>query len=253
MGLKSQGHEVLGWDLSAKNLETSKKKFAIDHIVEFEDCAEADVVFVAVPPADVIPISEGIERHRGAETIVTDCCSIKQEIADWAKAKDFFVPGHPMAGHEKGGPEYASLWMFRNAKWILCPANKEQRANAKEIQPLVESLGAKVVRIEAQEHDRAVGVRSHLPHILAAILLEIGQNSPQVGAGSWKDLTRVAGVDPNLWTQILTGNKKELSKILDEFSEQISRAKSKLDSENETKEWLNQVAKLKSEDEKNPK
>ena len=252
MGLKSLGSsmsdlEVVGWDISDHNLQVAKKRFAIDRSVAFEECAGADVVFVCVPPADVIPVSEGIVRHCQAETVITDCSSVKSQIAKWSLDKPFFVPGHPMAGHEKGGPEFASSWMFRGAKWILCPTRLTNPVALQKVSDLVGKLEASVVLIDSAEHDRAVGFKSHLPHLLAGLLVESGHQYPNVGAGSWSDLTRVAGVDPQLWSQILTANHEELSAIVGDFAQRLLELKDHLENGNQEaiRQFLVDVAKLK--------
>jgi prephenate dehydrogenase len=219
MSLKKQGHTILGWDLSEENLEIAKRRYAIDEATAFEQVCKSDVVFVCVPPGALIQTSEAIYKHKGSETVVTDCGSVKFALSEWAKDYADYVPGHPMAGHEKGGPSFASDWLFRGAKWILTPHENTSTSAVAKIEVLIKEMQAIPVHLPPDLHDRHVGVLSHLPHILAALLVQQSStlNVPGVSGGSWKDLTRVGGVDPGLWTQILMENRSELSGVLSEF------------------------------------
>ena len=117
-----------------------------------------------------------------------------------------------MAGHEKGGAAYASAWMFRGARWVLTPVRSTETAAIRLVEALVKAMGATPVRVEATAHDRHVATVSHLPHALAAVLVNLGETleSAEVAGGSWRDMTRVGGVDPELWTQIMMRNRHEL-------------------------------------------
>ena len=114
-----------------------------------------------------------------------------------------------MAGHEKGGAEYASAWLFRDARWILTPDKKASKGAVSAVEGLVKAVGAIPIRLDSSLHDRHVAILSHLPHALAAVLVLMAADLQhlEVAAGSWRDVTRVGGVDPELWTQILTGNR----------------------------------------------
>jgi prephenate dehydrogenase len=173
--------------------------------------ALADIVFVAVPPAAVIEVLEVLRPRLRKGTVVTDCTSVKSEVAKWASQTDatWFIPGHPMAGHEKGGPQFASAWLFRGATWLICPLEQKSTAVPIGLSQLIKEMGAAPVMIDAESHDHHVAVLSHLPHILSAILATKAASLafPAAAGGSFRDWTRVAGVDPQLWSQILAGNR----------------------------------------------
>jgi prephenate dehydrogenase len=252
MSLKAKGYEILGHDSNPTNLKIARERYAIDMAPGLETLAkECRVVFICVPPALLIPVSKEVVQLRGPETVVTDCGSIKQELAEWAKDHPWFVPGHPMAGHEKGGPKFASNWLFRGAKWIITPHENNDESAVKQVEQLVREMQATPIRLRPEVHDKHVGVLSHLPHILAALLLEQGSElgSTQVGGGSWKDLTRVAGVDPNLWTQILLGNRRELVAILSQARSRLEGIETALENGDETfiHNWLLDMQKVKDE------
>ena len=163
--------------------------------------------------------------------------SVKSDIVKWAiqNKADWFVPGHPMAGHEKSSAQYASAWMFRNAKWILTPARVTGKTPMRAIEVLVREMGAEPVKVEAEEHDRHVAVVSHLPHVLAGGLVKMGStlSNLDAAAGSWKDLTRVGGVDPGLWTDILTGNRSAAIEAIRQMEQELRSVREALDSGND--------------------
>ncbi len=182
---------------------------------------QSDVTFIAVPPGELIAVADQVLRFKPKHTTATDCTSVKGDIVKWLKRnKDtMFVPGHPMAGHEKSGPQFASGWMFRGAKWILTPVPRTYSGAVQAVEALAKEMGATPVRVKAEKHDREVALLSHLPHALAAVLVKLAAklDSTEASAGSWKDLTRVGGVDPQLWSQILCSNREEVVRALQEF------------------------------------
>jgi prephenate dehydrogenase len=221
LALRSPERRVVGFDVVKHVEQIALQRSCVDEVVGFEETCASDVVFVAVPPGINREVIEAILRVYGPETVVTDCSSVKADVGGLAADGRFsrFVPGHPMAGHEKTGPEFASAWLFRGARWLLTPTKVTSPKATAQIQELVRAMGAKPVRLNAAAHDRHVALLSHLPHILAAELVKAAADLErvEVGGGSWRDLTRVAGIDPGLWTQILCGNGVEVAKVLEGF------------------------------------
>lgn len=218
LALREPGRQVVGYDPSPQHSKVALDRFCVDRLGSLAEVSAADVVFVAAPPQSVVNVLEKLATLRGPSTIVTDCTSVKGDVVAWAAKTgvDWFVPGHPMAGHEKSGPGFASSWMFRNARWILSPTAKTGRDALKRVTELVKAMGAVPVKVDPATHDRQVAILSHLPHALAATLVLLGEELERtdVSGGSWRDLTRVGGVDPELWTQIFSGNRRELARAL---------------------------------------
>jgi prephenate dehydrogenase len=225
LSLRDPSRELIGCDISPEAQETALSRFCVDRIAALDEVAQAEVIFLAVPPASIVDMAEAVLERRGEWSIVTDCASVKTEIAEWAERKKLrdFLPGHPMAGHEKGGAEYASAWMFRNARWILTPNPYTTKKTISAVEKLVKDMGAVPIQLDASVHDRHVALLSHLPHTIAAILVLMAGDLEhlEVGAGSWRDVTRVGGVDPSLWSQILAGNRFKLAEVLEEFEQSI--------------------------------
>lgn len=235
LALREPGRTVVGFDVDPAAQQVARDRACVDRIAALEEVAKADLVFIAVPPDVIVPICEQVMAAAGPETVVTDCASVKGEVAEWAAAgkQARFVPGHPMAGHEKGGAQYASSWMFRGARWILTPVKATETASVRTVEAAVKWMGAKPVRIAPAQHDRHVAVVSHLPHALAAVLVLLSEELDQteVAGGSWRDLTRVGGVDPDLWTQIMMRNRTELAKVLGDFGEGLDSLRRALESD----------------------
>ena len=238
IGLACRGnsHRVIGFE--PLEPQTAFERGCVDELGSLEEVSIADVVFLCVPPAQIVSVSQQVCRAKPSAAVVTDCGSIKGPIVEWlgSAGEGRFVPGHPMAGHEKSGAKFASAWMFRGAKWILTPCDFTESAAIKAVEKIVKEMGAVPVRVDAERHDREVAVLSHLPHALAAVLVRMGGklNSTEASAGSWKDLTRVGGVDPNLWTQILMANRTEVARVLAEFEAELGQLRAALETGDES-------------------
>lgn len=245
MCLRGHGIQVIGFDTNPEHIATAIRRAAIDRAGDLSEIAKLDVVFMCISPSILVPVAEELYAQRDELTVFTDCGSTKTEVAVWAADKPMVVPGHPMAGHEKSGPAYATNWLFRGAKWILTPGEKTDKHAISVIEDLVRKMEATPVCIDPGLHDRQVGVLSHLPHVVAALLIESRNSLPleKVSGGSWKDLTRVAGVDPGLWTDILMSNRQELDGILLEYENNLHRVRTLL-AENDRdglRDWLKHI------------
>jgi prephenate dehydrogenase len=249
LALRDPSREIIGCDSDSKAERTAISRFCVDRTAPLAEVAKCQVVFIAVPPGSVVETAERVLEVKGPDTVLTDCSSVKTEVASWAERKRVkdFVPGHPMAGHEKGGAEYASAWLFRDARWILTPHKQVSSAAVSRVDRLVRQTGAIPVRLDPAHHDRHVAILSHLPHALAALLVVMGGELDhlEVAAGSWRDVTRVGGVDPELWTQILMGNRIELSNVLEEFGRSLDSMREILNgNEGATMKKLLEVARV---------
>lgn len=227
LALRKPGNRVLGYEPRGASGDVALSRQCIDALVSIEEASACDVVFVAAPPSAVIECLDTVFRHVSATTVVTDCASVKGEVAAWSNQRRHprFVPGHPMAGHEKSGAGYASGWLFRHAKWILCPSRQTDRPSLKFLENVIKEIGAVPIRMDAEEHDRQISILSHLPHALAAVMVRMAGEleNTEASAGSWKDLTRVGGVDPFLWADIMIGNRQELSRTLQAAIDDLSK------------------------------
>ena len=194
--------------------------------------AGADAAVVAVP---VGALPETVARVLAAAPpgcAVTDVGSTKRAVV--ARNGDpRFVGGHPLAGSEAAGVEHARADLFEGATWYLTPTTGSSGVLLERLHRLVAGLGARPVAIDAATHDRVMAAVSHLPHVLANLLVAQatralgGETLPPTGP-SFRDATRVAGAHPALWTDIYLANRDALIAALDDVAERLAAARAAL-------------------------
>lgn len=209
---------ICGWDQNLASLATAKEAGVVDLAsANFADGAmQADVIILAVPVAAALTYLDELGQLSLKENvIVTDVCSTKQAVMARAEKYNFtFVGGHPMAGSHKSGVLARDVDLFENAYFIFCGKNATAIAH---LQELFKGTRAKYVELSSQEHDKITGMLSHLPHIIAAGLVnqadEFSQEHPramQLAAGGFRDITRIASSDPTMWRDVLLSNREIL-------------------------------------------
>ncbi|MGA9405744.1 MAG: prephenate dehydrogenase/arogenate dehydrogenase family protein, partial [Bacteroidota bacterium] len=219
---------IVGFD-SPDVLRKAKKRKAIDISAPTlrSAVADAEIVFVCTPVGSILNLLPKISRLIPRQTIVTDVGSVKGVIRSCAikyfSSHGIFVGGHPMAGSEGNGIEYADSLLFQNAVYVLCPL----RRGGKNIQPLVsllKSIGARILTMDAGDHDRVAAAISHLPQLIAVSLMDYAARKNarnpaflQLAAGGFRDMTRIASSPFTLWKDILSTNRYEAGKALEEF------------------------------------
>ncbi|MCI8367470.1 MAG: prephenate dehydrogenase/arogenate dehydrogenase family protein [Eggerthellaceae bacterium] len=160
--------------------------------------------------------------------VVTDTISTKAHILDAAKEllpkECDFIPGHPMSGSEKSGIAGARADLFKGINWILCPDERTVPENFQHLHELITGIEARVVSLPREEHDQAVAVVSHVPHMVAAALMQLASNHAddtqslmRLAAGGFKDTTRIAAGSPKLWCGIAFDNAQALQEGLAEM------------------------------------
>jgi prephenate dehydrogenase len=201
---------------------------------------DAELVIIAVPWPGFAGVIDDL-ANGGFSGLITDVTSVKGApravMADrWRRsgvALAGFVGGHPMAGREVSGFAGADPSMFRGRAWALCLEPDETvLADWLTVARLATSLGARVVPVTADEHDRAVAAVSHVPHLLAAALIRAVADNPlalALGAGSFHDGTRVAASSPTLTSAMCGANAEAVGKALDDVFDQLGTAEQALD------------------------
>ena len=206
---------------------------------------QSDCIIFATPISTTLEMIRRIGKFISSDTIVSDVCSTKVAVVGAARRylpkEVLFVGGHPMAGSERGGIESADPLLFENAYYVLSPpkfaqrGERGRRAQLKAFVGLVESTGARVVFLDPAAHDRIVASVSHVPQLLAVVLMNLllkqrGDPSLQLAAGGFRDLTRVASSPFEMWAEILDTNKKEVSRSLRRLLHELGRYKQLVDS-----------------------
>ncbi len=181
---------------------------------------ECDLVILATPVDADEPYLKAIAAS-GYTGIVTDTASTKERVTKMAAATlrhpQNFVPGHPMAGSEVNGIDGARADLFQGAYWILCPGEDTPPEHIPALHELITGLGARVIVIAPEQHDRAVAVVSHVPHFVASSLVTLAaraadeqQTVMRLAAGGFKDTTRIAAGSPDLWCGIAFDNAEQV-------------------------------------------
>ena len=221
LGLRGLGWETLGWDVDPDALAAAASAGAVDpvHSIDTAGLGSDDLLVLASPPSSVL----GVVSNLDTDALVIDVASVKGPIVAAAKTSRF-VGTHPMAGREVTGPDAARAALFRGATWVVVP-NGADEADVRFVEQVIADLGARPVQMTAAEHDAAVARISHVPQILAAALLEGASQVPramELAAGSFRDLTRVASSDPNVWFDILSANRQEVEEAIEWLRERLA-------------------------------
>jgi len=181
--------------------------------------ADADLVVVATGVASIPEILEAVDAAARPGTLLTDAGSTKARIAAaWARKKRRrarFVPAHPIAGSHRRGPAAADERLFEGRITVLTPAASTPRADVEAVGGFWASLGSTVFVTTPKEHDRILATTSHAPHVLASAIAATTKGTEwRFTAGGWRDTTRIASGDPELWADILLDNAANVGSAL---------------------------------------
>jgi prephenate dehydrogenase len=223
------GAEVAGWDPAPEALSAARERGALDRTADgVADAVEgADAVVCAAPVARLPALVAAALEAAGAECVVTDVGSTKRAVTA-AFADPRFVGGHPLAGAETAGVSHARADLFDGAVWYLTPRDTTSGVLYERLHRLLRGLGAQPAAIDAETHDRVLAAVSHLPHVLANVLVAQaaatlhagGERLPATGP-SFRDATRVAGAPSAIWTDIYLANRDALLRELDGAIERL--------------------------------
>ena len=226
-GLRAAGWQVAAWDPDPVVLERAVAVGAVDlELGHGEVVPGADVVVLAGPPGAVVDAVGELET----ESLVMDVAGVKGPVLAAARL-DRFVGTHPMAGRETSGPDAASAALFRGAAWVVVTDGAVD-ADLELVEAVVELLGARPIRMTAAEHDTAVAAISHLPQVVASALIREAASETgalDLAAGSFRDLTRVAASDPDVWSDLLTANREAVAVAISGMSHRLAEVASLVD------------------------
>jgi prephenate dehydrogenase len=214
------GTRCRGFDADRGVLERAAGRGAVEPVSSLaEAVADAELVVVAVPVGAAPGVVREVLDAAGPSAVVTDVASTKRPLASIADPR--FVPGHPVAGGATGGPARAAADLFDAATWFLAPTEATSAESTGLVERFVASLGARAVRTDAAAHDRLLALTSHLPHALANLLmLRVAEaaaedDAPLAFAGaSLREMTRLAGANAPVWSDIFLGNADEIAAAL---------------------------------------
>jgi len=236
--------EVVGVGRSRANLDAALKLGIIDRIATTAADAvqDADVVLLAVPVGQMAVLMLEIAPHLGAETIVTDAGSTKQDVAalmqqHLAAHLPNCVPGHPIAGAETCGAAAARADLYQGRNVILTPLPQSNKAALEKVRALWQACGAKISEMPATQHDAIFATVSHLPHLLAYTLVDMiarRDNADTLfsfAASGFRDFTRIAGSSPEMWRDIALANRQALLNEIEQYQASLEQMRIALTAE----------------------
>ena len=231
--------KVIGVGRNAANLKVALERGILDSIAPDAASAarDADLVMVAAPVGQYAQVFASLASTKA---LITDAGSTKRDVVAAARTAlgsgiARFVPGHPIAGAEKSGAAAASADLFRGRRVVLTPLPENNEDSIAKIQTLWSSCGARVSRMDADEHDAVLAAVSHLPHLLTfALVHDVARrdNSAQLfsfAAGGFRDFTRIASSHPEMWRDICVANRDRLLDEVKRFSTKLGEIKNLLD------------------------
>jgi len=227
--------KITGTARSESTRETALNLGLID--VAFETAAEAvkgaDLVILCVPVGVMGKIAEEIAPHLAEGCTITDVGSVKRAVVE-AIAPNLprnvhFVPGHPMAGTEKSGPEAGFDSLFDNRWCLITPLPETDHAAVERLAAFWTALGANVELMEIDHHDLVASVISHAPHLIAYTMVGVADDMSRVtktevvnySAAGFRDFSRIAASDPTMWRDVFLNNKDATLEVLGRFTEEL--------------------------------
>ena len=237
---------VSALDKDVRSLETGVRLEVIDK--GYTDVSKAvtaaDIIVLAVPVKATASVLSLIKPYLKDSVVISDVGSTKGSVIEAAKAvfgrvPANFIPAHPIAGSEKSGVQAANSQLFAKHKVIITEHARSSQAATMSIARMWQSVGAEVLQMDVEEHDKVLAATSHLPHILAFSLVDsLAKESASLdifryAAGGFRDFTRIAASDPTMWSDVCGANKQAILSQIEIFSSGLERIKHAIETEDE--------------------
>ena len=226
------------------NKKVIELKIVDDSSSDTKKMAEgSDLIIIATPLSSYEDIISKIKNSLKSGTILTDVGSVKENIINLIEkdvpANVSWISSHPIAGTEESGPEAGFSELFKNRWCILTPSKKAQEKDIKLLEAFWKKIGSKVDIMEAKQHDYILSITSHMPHLIAYNIVNTSLNIQdekesvivKYSAGGLRDFTRIAASNPIMWRDIFIQNKKNTSKMIDKFIEDLEDLKKAMENE----------------------
>lgn len=243
---QAKDHYLIGFDTSEDSL-----KYALNHKVIDEASSDfttaalrSDIIILAAPISETIKLMEKLDELTFAhEVIVTDVSSVKGSIIETAQQltneKIIFIGGHPMAGSHKTGVRAAKAHLFENAIYVLTPTSECSEEKVENLKDVLQGTKSNFLILQPEEHDEMTSVISHFPHLIASSLVhqakkweQVHEYLPELAAGGFRDITRIASSNPFMWQDIFSHNGNKMSRLLQEWINEMVTLKEFLDKNN---------------------
>ena len=234
-------YEIVAFDKNKEALALATQESVIDVAAttiddNFRNCS---YIFLCAPVAFNVAYLKQLTEYLNDACILTDVGSVKTNIHEEViklGIEKYFIGGHPMAGSEKSGYANSKAMILENAYFVLTPSKEVSQKKIDKYEQLVSTIHALPIILDYKEHDYITGTISHLPHIIAATLVNYVKDSDtkselmkRLAAGGFKDITRIASSSPVMWEQICLENQKNISTVLDEFIRMLIQIRCSID------------------------
>ncbi|WP_405101816.1 prephenate dehydrogenase [Oceanobacillus sp. FSL H7-0719] len=241
--IKNENNYVLGYDVNPDSLQYGLAHGIINEAYEeFTEAAiQSDIIILAAPISETIKLMKQLDQlDFEKQVIVSDTASVKSSIIKTAEAltndKIAFIGGHPMAGSHKRGIGAAKPHLFENAIYVLTPSVRSTDEMLETMKDILKYTKSKFIILRPEEHDEMTGVVSHFPHLIASSLVHQAKKwesthtyLPKLAAGGFRDITRIASSNPEMWQDIFFHNREKMSVLLQEWIEEMIHLKELVD------------------------
>jgi len=233
------GERVLGYNRSRKILEFAMINGDVDAELTPENVSECDIIIICIYPEAAAEYLESIAPYIRKDTIVIDACGTKRKVCDlcFPTANKYgftFVGAHPMAGTKYSGFKHALADMYQDQPMVLVPQDQSDINLLDKIKALLAPAGFGTISVTtAEDHDRMIAFTSQMAHVLSNAFIKSPTADGHNGfsAGSYKDMTRVAWLNPNLWAELFIENKDNILFELDTFIENLKKSRDAIEHE----------------------
>ena len=223
-------------DNSKENLEKSKllKLGNIFSLNVDKQIENSDIIFLCTPISAYEKILHKLNNFELSNTIISDVGSSKVKVTKLAESilkNKIFVPGHPIAGTEKSGPENGLENLFKDKWFISTNCNLCNEKNIEYINSVWKKLGSKTTTMNSKDHDSIMAITSHIPHLIAYNIVgtaseleeDIKSEVIKFSASGFRDFTRIASSDPVMWRDIMLSNKEEIISLFEKFNDDLKQ------------------------------
>ncbi len=240
---KEAGWNVYVHDIDDAMLEFAKLKGVVDDPLDKDNIEQCDLILVCIYPNAAIEYIDEMGKYISKNTFVVDCCGTKEKICDvyFAEAAKYgftYVGGHPMAGTQYSGFKFSKPDLFKGAYMVLVPPICDDMAFFDKLKELLSPAGfGHYSIISAQEHDKIIAFTSQLAHVVSNAYIKSPTARIHKGfsAGSYRDLTRVAWLNEDMWSELCMENRDNMISELDIIIKELCKYKAALESEDKAK------------------
>ncbi len=238
-------HSITAFDINKDSLDLAQREGIVDFATSDidEKFSSCDFIFMCAPVLNNASSLDALKKVLNPSTILTDVGSVKTDIhkkVKELKLEEQFIGGHPMAGSERIGYANSNAKILENAYYILTPTSKVSNDKIEKYTDLITKMHAIPLELTYEEHDFVTAAISHLPHVIAASLVNLVKNSDSekgtmkaIAAGGFKDITRISSSSPVMWQNICLTNKNNILTLLEKYIVSLEEIKDQIASSDE--------------------